>query len=148
MELTQKNEIKRFEVIGDRESNGNYFYAINYEEREYWVKKHLSQIKFDRHPKTIYCNFIGNDSLGRPRFVQNRTFVLNDIYEEGVKYTFKVECKERDNNSNADYYIVVDEYNEKYRLNNFDPCFEPIISSEIQCRVEKIDTQKGRLNLI
>lgn len=148
MELTQKNEIMRFEVIGDRESNGNYFYAINYEEREYWVKKHLSQIKFDRHPKTIYCNFIGNDSLGRPRFVQNRTFVLNDIYEEGVEYTFKVECKERDNNSNADYYIVVDEYNEKYRLYNFDPCFEPIISSEIQCRVEKIDTQKGRLNLI
>lgn len=31
MELTQRNEIMKFEVIGDRESNGNYFYAINYE---------------------------------------------------------------------------------------------------------------------
>ena len=96
-------------------------------------------------PKELDCVCVGQDKYGKPRFNQEMTSVLYQLYEEECEYDFIVSGVSTDSKSHKRYLELTDEYGLKHRL--YDLNYEALFSnhSHIACVVD--DIRDGHLCL-
>lgn len=89
-------------------------------------------------PKELDCVCVGQDKYGKPRFNQEMTSVLYQLYEEECEYDFIVSGVSTDSKSHKRYLELTDEYGLKHRL--YDLNYEALFSShsQITCIVNNI----------
>lgn len=146
MKLTE-NKSYRFNVIRIEEAKDNQYYVIDVNNKEVWVKLFDYQKSRANLKKQICCVFCGFDKYGSYIFVQDKLSILNDLYEENLEYKFKFISESFDNNTNASYSIIMDEYGISHRLYDTLSENQKCGKEEIICIVDNIDPIKKILRL-
>lgn len=96
-------------------------------------------------PKELDCVCVGQDKYGKPRFNQEMTSVLYQLYEEECEYDFIVSGVSTDSKSHKRYLELTDEYGLKHRL--YDLNYEALFSSHSQVTCMVNDIKEGHLCL-
>ena len=123
---------------------GQEYYIVKYGGESCKVKLFDFQ-KSILTPKELDCVCVGQDKYGKPRFNQEMTSVLYQLYEEECEYDFIVCGVSTDTKSHKRYLELADEYGLKHRLYdlNYDALFST--HSQITCVVD--DIKDGHLCL-
>ena len=106
-------DVVKVSVVGTDIYNGQGVYRVSYKGRHYRVKWYPGQPK---DKKTIYCTCVGFDSDRRPKFEQNYTEILPDLYKAGNVYPFKLTGEFKDIKTGTFYYQLEDESGLKHRI--------------------------------
>ena len=124
--------------------NGRQSYVVEYEGVEYRVRKYEHQ---SVNRTEIDVEYLGDNACGKPKFDQNYTDVLHEVYAEGCTYPFKITDKCIDPNSQAFYYAVSDQYGFKHRVYALqNPLFK--VGDEVECEVVAIENNHLSMRLL
>lgn len=124
--------------------NGRQSYVVEYEGVEYRVRKYEHQ---SVNRTEIDVEYLGDNACGKPKFDQNYTGVLHEVYAEGCTYPFKITDECIDPNSQAFYYAVSDQYGFKHRVYALqNPLFK--VGDEVECEVVAIENKHLSMHLI
>lgn len=135
-----------FTVDRTEEANGSYFYVINVENKECWVKLYQFEIEQNKIKKIIRCEYKGEDSYGSHIFVRDRFSILQGLYSESKIYKFTYVKDGLDTNDKA-YSLLQDVYGLTHRLyEELHPC-QKTKSSTISCLITAIDKKRKILIL-
>ena len=119
MEL-QVNQQYEFEVI-DICSNTNgldYLLVLGPDDKTYKVYN-IIKCQYTSIPSTIYGIVAGTDTKGNFRIKQDECRVLQEHYDIGHFYAFKISDKRQDNN-NKTYYVLEDDFSYQRWYSNED----------------------------
>lgn len=119
MEL-QVNQQYEFEVI-DICSNTNgldYLLVLGPDDKTYKVYN-IIKCQYTSIPTTIYGIVAGTDTKGHFRIKQDECRVLQEHYDIGHYYSFKISDKRKDNNDKA-YYVLEDDFSYQRWYSNED----------------------------
>ena len=124
--------------------NGRQSYVVEYEGEEYRVRKYEHQ---SDNRTEIEVEYLGNNSYGKPKFDQDYTDVLYEIYEEGCTYPFKIVEECVDPNTQAFYYSVSDQYGLRHRVYaQQNPLYK--VGDEVECEVVAIENKHLNMYLL
>ncbi len=106
----QLNEHYEFEVIEIcSNTNGlDYLWVLGPDDKTYKVFN-IIKCQYTSIPSTIYGIVVGFDIHGKAKIKQDECRVLQEHYDLGHNYTFKIADKKKDNN-NKNYYVLEDEF--------------------------------------
>ena len=124
--------------------NGRQSYVVEYEGEEYRVRKYEHQ---SDNRTEIEVEYLGNNSYGKPKFDQDYTDVLYEIYEEGCTYPFNIVEECVDPNTQAFYYSVSDQYGLRHRVYaQQNPLYK--VGDEVECEVVAIENKHLNMYLL
>ncbi len=124
--------------------NGRQSYVVEYEGEEYRVRKYEHQ---SDNRTEIDVEYLGDNVYGKPKFDQNYTDVLFEVYAEGCTYPFKITDECVDPNSQAFYYAVSDQYGFRHRVYaQQSPLYK--IGDEVECEVVAIENNHLNMYLL
>lgn len=69
-------------------TKNNYYYVIQVENKECWIKMYPFEIYQNTPKKIIRCEYRGRDSFGSHIFLEDRLSILYELYEEKQEYEF------------------------------------------------------------
>lgn len=138
-----------FQVVGMHvNSIGINMFSLRYGDRDtYRVRAFSFQEEDpDNLPKTILCYVSGIDPMtGFPYLRQDKESALRQLYIAGEEYPFKVVDIKTDNNSQANYYHLSDNYGFEHRCYfTGEPGYE---KNDVFCLLVEAINEKGYLSL-
>lgn len=124
--------------------NGRQNYIVEYEDKEYKVRKYDQQ---DDNRDELVVEYVGDNSYGKPQFQQDYTNVLQEFYEEDGVYPFTISDECVDPKTQAFYYMLTDQYGLRHRVYaQKSPLYK--IGDSVECEVLAIDNRHLSLNLL
>ena len=124
--------------------NGRQSYIVEYEDKEYRIRKYDQQ---DDNRDELEVEYVGDNSYGKPQFQQDYTDVLSEFYEEDGVYSFTISDECVDSNTQAFYYLLSDQYGLKHRVYaQKSPLYK--IGDSVECEVLAVDNRHLSLNLL
>ncbi len=124
--------------------NGRQSYIVEYEGKEYRVRKYDHQAD---NRTELNVEYVGDNSLGKPQFQQDYTNVLLELYEKNGVYPFTISDECVDPNSQAFYYMLSDQYGLKHRVYSQKNSLYKI-GDNIECEVLAVENCHLSLNLL
>ena len=107
LELNQQYEFEVIDICSN--TNGlDYLLVLGPDDKTYKVYN-IIKCQYTSIPDTIYGIVSGKDIYGRIRIKQDECRVLQEHYDIGHFYAFKISDKKQDNN-NKTYYVLEDDF--------------------------------------
>ncbi len=102
------------------EAKGNYYYVIQVEHKECWIKMYPFEIYQGSKKNIIRCEYRGRDSFGSHIFIEDKLSILYELYEENKEYEFSYVKESVDANGKL-FSVLSDRYGLLHRL------YEPLV---------------------
>lgn len=97
------------------EAKGNYFYVIQVEHKECWIKMYPFERYQGSKKNIIRCEYRGTDSFGSHIFIEDKLSILCELYEENKEYEFSY-MKDGVDTKGKLFSVLTDEYGLSHRL--------------------------------
>lgn len=105
------------------ESQGNYYYVIQVEHKECWVRMYPFEIYRGSKKNIIRCEYRGTDSYGSHIFIEDKLSILYELYEENGEYDF-IYVKDCVDMEGKSFSVLKDKYGLVHSL------YEPLTSEQ------------------
>lgn len=146
MATFEKGQSYNFLVERIAEANSNYYYVIQVEHKECWIKMYPFEIYQNPSKKMIRCEYRGLDSYKSHIFIEDKLSVLHELYKENEQYSFSY-VKEGFDINGYSFFVLKDKYELTHRI------YEPLSIEQkngkkpILCIVNSIDKIRKALTL-
>ena len=70
------------------EAKGNYYYVIQVEHKECWIKMYPFEIYQGSKKNIIRCEYRGRDSFGSHIFIEDKLSILYELYVGFMNHLF------------------------------------------------------------
>lgn len=146
MATFEKGQSYNFLVERIAEANSNYYYVIQVEHKECWIKMYPFEVYQNPSKKMIRCEYRGLDSYKSHIFIEDKLSVLHELYKENEQYSFNY-VKERFDINGYSFFVLKDKYELTHRI------YEPLSIEQkngekpILCIVNSIDKIRKALTL-
>lgn len=97
------------------EAKGNYYYVIQVENKECWIKMYPFEIYQPHKKNIIRCEYRGIDSFGSHIFIEDKLSILYELYKEKEEYDFSY-VKEGIDTEGKRFSTLKDKYGLTHRL--------------------------------
>lgn len=149
-----KNEITKItlDVIRTIRKDSIYYYEVSYGGTLCYVRLYPFQVEMlDVYAKLkqIACVYKGLYQDGTPNLVQDRSFLIDELYEEKTvhEFTYSHSEKELKNNFQIEYHILYDSSGFKHRLYAKLPQEQKEYGAKIKVYIRSINPKNKTLNL-
>lgn len=145
MKIFEKGLSYNFIIERIAEAKGNYYYVIQVEHKECWIRMYPFEIYQGSKKNIIRCEYRGMDSFGSHIFVEDKLSILYELYEENKEYEFRY-VKDSVDTEGELCSILKDEYGLTHCL------YEPLTSEQkdkknLKCVVTSFNKTKKMLTL-
>lgn len=125
--------IERIAVAKD-----NYYYVIQVENKECWIRMYLFEIYQSAKKNIIRCEYRGLDSFGSHIFIEDKLSILYELYKEKEEYEFRY-VKEGIDTEGNHFSVLKDKHGLTHRLCKQLLPEQKNSNSQIRCTVTAIN---------